>query len=207
MTLNSRFTGSFLLLGMLLFLASCNDSINNLSAEIYAMGGFSPAALARDGLAIAPVEPGDGTKAEASTLSGLLDSEIGGRLAQDHLLTSAMVQRRLASDVTLNAEWKVIAPHISAHSIKGMEATRAFTRRLGVRYLLESQIQYAEVGGGAEQVRFFSRIYDLRLHRIVWEGTGESRGYEKLFFPATPAPFLTVARAAVKGLADRLFDN
>ncbi len=205
MILNSRFSGSVLLFGMLLLLASCNDSINNLSSEIYAMGGFSPAALSRDGMAIAPVVPGDDTKEEASTLSRLLDMELERRLAKGPLLTSDALKKRMASDAALTAEWKAISPHISAHSIKGMETTRAFTRRLGVRYLLESQIQYAEVGGGAEQVRFFSRIYDSRLHRIVWEGTGESRGYETLFFPATPAPFLTVARSAVKGLADRLF--
>ena len=207
MTRNSRLFHRLLLLGGLLLLPGCQDSINNLSTELYSNGDFSPRNLARTTLAVTPVVPGDATKAEARTLSGLLDRELQKKLPPSSLFTTEQVRQRLASDPVLATEWKAMAPHISVHSIKGMEATEAFARRLGVRYLLESQIQYAEVGGGAEQVRFFSRIYDLTLHRIVWEGIGEGRGYERLFFPTTPAPFLTVAQTAAHGLVARLFGH
>jgi hypothetical protein len=207
MTRNNRLLHSFLLLGGLILLPGCQDTINNLSTELYSSGQFSVKDLSRGQIAITPVVPGDDTKAEAKALSEFLDQEFSKKLPSSTLLTSAQLRQHLAGDPVLAGEWALMSPHISVHSIKGMEATQSFAKRLGVRYLLESQIQYAEVGGGAEQVRFFSRIYDRRLHRIVWEGIGEGRGYERLFFPTTPAPFLTVAQTAARGLVSRLFGH
>ena len=207
MTRSNRFAPGVLVTGLLLLLPACQDTINNLSTEIYSNGKFSARNLSGETLAVTPFVPGDDTKAEAQALSQLLDRELSKKLPPSSMMTAAQVRMRLASDPVLATEWKTMAPHISVHSIKGMEATRSFAKRLGVRYLLESQIQYAEVGGGAEQVRFFSRIYDLHRHRIVWEGIGEGRGYEKLFFPTSPAPFLTVARTAAQGLVSRLFGH
>ena len=155
MTRNSRLFHRLLLLGGLLLLPGCQDSINNLSTELYSKGDFSPRNLERTTLAVTPVVPGDATKAEARTLSGLLDRELQKRLPPSSLFTTEQVRRRLASDPVLATQWKAMAPHISVHSIKGMVATEAFARRLGVRYLLESQIQYAEVGGGESRFVFF----------------------------------------------------
>ncbi|EQD24030.1 MAG: hypothetical protein D084_Lepto4C00624G0003, partial [Leptospirillum sp. Group IV 'UBA BS'] len=191
---------------LLLLLSSCAESINNLSKEIYSAEGFSPASLARGGLAVTPTVAGSGSKEEAATIGRLLDRTLASRMIPpDRLKGESAVGNRLKGDAVLASLWEKMAPHISAHSIRGMTATRSFGRRLGVRFLLETEIQMAEIAGGAEQVRIYARIYDTDKDRIVWEGVGEGRGYEKLVFPSTPATFHVVAETAVKGLVTRLY--
>ncbi len=193
---------------LLLLLPSCADSINNLSKESYMADGFSPATLTRDGVAITPTVAGSGTAKDASAIGALIDTEMNTRNpSPGNLLLESQVGQRLGKDSSLASLWNQMEPHISAHSIRGMTAARTFGKRLGVRYLLETQIQMAEIAGGAEQVRVYARIYDIRQDRIVWEGVGEGRGYEKIVFPSPPATFDVVARVAVRGLVDRLYGH
>jgi len=207
MTLKSQIR-NLVLPVLLLLLSSCVDSINNLSKESYMADGFSSAALTRDGVAITPTVAGSGTAQDALTIGTLLDAAmIGKSSSTGSLLTESQVGQEIRKDSSLAALWKQMEPHISAHSIRGMTAARIFGKRLGVRYLFETQIQMAEIAGGAEQVRVYARIYDIRQDRIVWEGVGEGRGYEKIVFPSTPATFNVVARVAVRGLVDRLYGH
>ena len=193
---------------LLLLLPSCADSINNLSKESYMADGFSPLSLTRDGVAITPTAAGSGTAREAVAIGALLNAEMKKRTTgHGILLAASQVDHRIGKDNTLASLWKEMAPHISAHSVRGMEAARSFARILGVRFLFETQIQMAEIAGGAEQVRVYARIYDTRKDRIVWEGIGEGRGYEKIVFPSSPATFGVVAPVAVRGLVDSLYGH
>ncbi|MDA8028108.1 MAG: hypothetical protein M0Z25_03900 [Nitrospiraceae bacterium] len=205
MTLKSR-TRNLVVSILFLLLSSCADSINNLSKEIYSAEGFSPVLLAKGKTALTPTIPGSGTTQEAETIGTLLDRAMKKHFTQPGaLMEESSVSDQIRHDSALASLWTQMAPHISAHSIRGMTATRIFAQRLGVRYLFETQIQMAEIAGGAEQVRVYARIYDTKQERIVWEGVGEGRGYEKLVFPSTPATFRIVADTAVKGLVDKLY--
>jgi len=205
MTLKSR-TRNLVVTILFLLLSSCADSINNLSKELYSAEGFSPDLLAKGKTALTPTITGSGTPEEAATIGRLLDRAMRNHFTQPGvLLEESSVSTQIRNDSALASLWKQMAPHISAHSIRGMTATRSFAQRLGVRYLFETQIQMAEIAGGAEQVRIYARIYDTKQERIVWEGVGEGRGYEKLVFPSTPATFRIVADTAVKGLVSQLY--
>lgn len=205
MTLKSR-TRNLVVSVLFLLLSSCADSINNLSKETYSANGFSPAILAKGKMALTPTVTGSGTIEEATTIGRLLDRAMRKHFPQPGVLKEeSSVSDQIRRDSALASLWNQMAPHISAHSIRGMTATRSFAQRLGVRYLFETQIQMAEIAGGAEQVRIYARIYDTKQERIVWEGIGEGRGYEKLVFPSTPATFRVVADTAVKGLVSQLY--
>lgn len=197
----------FLFIGILLSIPSCADSINDLSTEIYSIDGFSPSALSRGGVAIIPTVPGEGSKEEAKQVTGILNKLIAAKILPRHIVSSTEIERRIEKDKKLGALWSRIEPHISVHSVKGLDVTGSFGQSLGVRFLLETQIQMAEEAGGAEQVRIFARIYDVAKGRIVWEGVGEGRGYVKLFFPSAPATFRKTATVAVRGIISRIFSD
>lgn len=196
-----------LLIAFLLGFSSCAESINDLSSEIYGMPGFSSASLSRDGLVILPTVAGEGSKDEAMEISKILDDLVTKKLPTRKILSSGAVEDRMKKDRNLAEKWDRMSPHISVHSVKGLETTRSFGQDLGMRFLLETQIQMAEEAGGAEQVRVFGRIFDTLEGRIVWEGVGEARGYVNLFFPSAPATFSKTAAVAVKGLTRKMFSD
>lgn len=206
MILNRRLP-SIILGGVLLVLASCSDSINNLSTELFSDEGFSPSVLEKEGVGLLPTVPGEGTRIQAAEVSAILDHLFEQKVRPGLLHSSREMENRINHDRVLVAEWAKIAPHISVHSVTGLERTRPFGRMLGLRFLLETQIQMAEEAGGAEQVRIFARIFDTVRGRIVWEGVGEGRGYVKLFFPSVPATFKETASVAAKGLIAKIFPD
>ncbi len=206
MTLKNRTFKVALVVSLLLF-SSCTDAINNLSVEIYSAMDFSPENLAKDGIVLTPTAPGDGTREEVATICSFLDNAMQRKIPGHGLIKVAEVTTRLQADKELKSLWEKIEPHISAHSVRGTEAARSFAMKLHVRYLLETEIQMAEVAGGAEQVRVYGRIFDAKRDRTVWEGVGEGRGYETLVFPSTPATFRVIAETAVNGLVDRLYGH
>jgi len=192
---------------MLSSFASCADSINNLSAEIYAIDGFSSSSLVHEGIGVLPTVSGDGTKDESLMVSRLLGDQMAAKVPGNRLTGPDKIGEKIAKDPNLGRLWAQIEPHVSAHSVKGLEATQFLGQSLGIRFLLETQIQMAEEAGGAEQVRIFARIYDINRKRIVWEGFGEGRGYVKLFFPSVPATFRETATVAVRGIISKIFSN
>lgn len=74
----------------------------------------------------------------------------------------------------------------------------------GTRFLLQTELQQVEVIEGATHVRLQGRLWDIEMGDIIWEGTGESRGYLFLFFPRIPASFEKAAEVASRGLIKRL---
>ena len=206
MILNRRLPSIFLG-GILLALACCSDSINNLSSELFSDEGFSPSVLEKEGVGLLPTVPGEGTRIQAAEVSTILDHLFAQKLRPGLFHSSRELTNRFDHDKVLVAAWSKIAPHISVHSVTGLERTKAFGKRLDLRFLLETQIQMAEEAGGAEQVRIFARIFDTVRGRIVWEGVGEGRGYVKLFFPSVPATFKETASVAAKGLIAKIFPD
>lgn len=74
----------------------------------------------------------------------------------------------------------------------------------GTRFLLQTELQQVEVMEGATHVKILGRLWDTELGDIIWEGSGESRGYLFLFFPRVPASFEKAIEVASRGLIRKL---
>lgn len=80
----------------------------------------------------------------------------------------------------------------------------AIGKAIGTRHLLLTELHPAELTEGATQVRVLGRIWDSEEGEILWEATGESRGYVVLIFPWIPSSFEKTLAVACDGLVDRL---
>lgn len=79
-----------------------------------------------------------------------------------------------------------------------------FKKAFPTRFLLQTELQEVAVIEGATQVRIRGRVWDIEMGDVIWEGTGESRGYLFLFFPRTPATFEKAIETASRGLIRKL---
>jgi hypothetical protein len=79
-----------------------------------------------------------------------------------------------------------------------------FRKLFGTRFLLQTELQEVAVMEGATQVRIQGRLWDIEMGDVIWEGTGESRGYLFLFFPRVPATFEKAIEVASRGLIRKL---
>ncbi len=82
-----------------------------------------------------------------------------------------------------------------------MEALMA---RFGTPFFLQTELAQVEMVEGATQVRIRGRLWDVEAGDILWEASGESRGYVFLFFPTVPAGFERIAEAASRGLIRKM---
>jgi hypothetical protein len=84
------------------------------------------------------------------------------------------------------------------------EPLQQIGKAVGTRYLLLTELQRIEMAEGATQVRLTGRIWDTEKGEILWEGTGEGRGYVVLIFPWVPSSFEKTMATASNGLIQRL---
>ena len=76
--------------------------------------------------------------------------------------------------------------------------------RFGTPFFLQTELAQVEVVDGATQVRIHGRLWEAESGDILWEASGESRGYVFLFFPTVPASFERIAEAASRGLIRKM---
>jgi hypothetical protein len=169
----------------------------------YSSKSFSADLLAKDGIALLPVRQNEATPAEKAFIDVSLMDAVKRRFPNVKTVTPAQI------DVLVNgSKEKPWLDHLvataSPNVVGRVEGIDRLSKRLGVRYLLQTDIRYAEVAGGAQHVRIFGRLWDGWEKEIVWSGYGEARGYVYLFFPAVPAPFEKDAKVAVNGLVSKL---
>ncbi len=79
-----------------------------------------------------------------------------------------------------------------------------FKKAFGTRFVLQTELQQVAIVEGATHVRIRGRIWDIEVGDIIWEGTGESRGYLLLFFPRAPVSFERAIETASRGLIRKL---
>ncbi|HEY5599966.1 MAG TPA: hypothetical protein VIK48_04680 [Candidatus Manganitrophaceae bacterium] len=77
-------------------------------------------------------------------------------------------------------------------------------KTLETRFVLQTELQQVETIEGATHIRLQGRLWDIELGDIIWEGTGEARGYLFLFFPRVPASFEKAVEVASRGLIRKL---
>ncbi len=75
---------------------------------------------------------------------------------------------------------------------------------LATRFLLQTRLDQIEVVEGATHIRILGRLFDMERGDILWEGTGESRGYLFLFLPRVPANFEKAIEVASRGFVRTL---
>lgn len=180
-------------------------TINDLSTTAFVDHLVSADELEKGGLAILPtrLNMNAGKKPEVRIVENLLNKEVRSQFPGIHIVDYQMINHY--SPKSLRKKWiDTLVSHSSPHSIRGSETVQALSLKMGVRYLLQSDIRIADIEGGAEHVRIFGRLWDAKTREIIWSGYGEARGYVYLFFPAVPASFEKAAYRAVKGLVLRL---
>ncbi len=79
-----------------------------------------------------------------------------------------------------------------------------FKKVFGTRFVLQTELQQVAIVEGATHVRIRGRIWDIEIGDIIWEGTGESRGYLLFFFPRAPVSFERAIETASRGLIRKL---
>lgn len=92
----------------------------------------------------------------------------------------------------------------TAGEVAREEDIRRVGRALQVRYLLQTTLTRVEVIEGATQVQIQAKMWDVEMGDVVWEGTGEARGYLFLIFPQTPSSFEKTVEVASRGLIRKL---
>ena len=188
---------------MMLFLcavmASC-VGIGDLSQENYRRGALYIRSLSQEKMAVLPMTgQGKGRlylkQAEEAFLKVLPEM----RPKTPLLLPATYMQEETTAAVvrhfTQENRFKSV---IHETDLTGLKAV------LNTRYLLQTELQQVEFVEGATHVRIEGRLWDLESGDILWEGTGESRGYIVLFFPTVPANFEKVLDVASRGLIQHL---
>ncbi len=77
-------------------------------------------------------------------------------------------------------------------------------QRFDTPLFLYTELLQVETVEGATQVRILGRLWDAEQGKVLWEATGESRGYVFIFFPMIPASFEKIAEAASRSLIRKL---
>jgi len=107
-------------------------------------------------------------------------------------------------DAGLDALYQDLARGYSIEHPPRQEPLRQIGKAVGTRYLLLTELERIEMNEGATQVRLYGRLWDTETGDILWEGTGEGRGYVLLIFPWVPSSFEKTMETASRGLIQRL---
>ncbi len=191
--------GLTLLFLVLLTMASCHKTINNLSAIEWKTEKFTPSLIERGGMAVLPVGQSEGIPAETHWLGAELRKDLASTFGKDKIVGPDVVRGYL-KDKSVEDILKNLKNKSSPDTVRGIAGLSSLGQKLHVRYLLQTDLRLSEVAGGAEHVRIFGRIWDTTDDEIIWTGYGEARGYVYMFFPAVPASFEKDAAVAVEGL-------
>ncbi len=189
--------------GLLSAVASCSKTINDLSSTAYSEHRITSQQFIHSGLALLPVRVNAGKEPEAKFIDSLLEKELSGKFPGMRLLGSGTLAQ-FKKD-SMEGKWvSSMIQHSSPYTIRGADGIQLVSRKLGVRYFLQTDIRISGIEGGAEHVRIYGRLWDGMDKEIIWSGYGEARGYVYVFFPAIPAPFEKDATVAVKGLITQM---
>ncbi|MHB1285114.1 MAG: hypothetical protein ACYCYP_00910 [Leptospirales bacterium] len=189
--------------GLLSTVASCSKTINDLSSTAYSEHRITSKQFIQSGLALLPVRVNAGKEPEAKFIDSALEKELSRKIPGIKLVGPGKLGQ-FKKD-SMEGKWvSTMVQHASPYTIRGVDGIQLVSRKLGVRYFLQTDIRISGVEGGAEHVRIYGRLWDGMDKEIIWSGYGEARGYVYGFFPVVPAPFEKDADVAVKGLVRQM---
>lgn len=186
--------------GLLLF--GC-VGIDDLSREEYRRGVLYTNNLSTETIAVMPMVGRGANRDYAKTAEAIFYKALTEMRQQTHLISPEEGRARIEAS-NLSPLLENLRGETSFKRVAEERSVAELKKILGTRFLLQTELQQVEVAEGATQVRIQGRLWDIEMGDIIWEGTGESRGYLFLFFPRIPASFEKAAEVASRGLIKRL---
>ena len=200
---NRFWIGSGLLACLVGWLTLGCATIDNLSTESYRKVGLPPKLFEQQALGLLPLFGRGRVREYLPTAEAIfLESFRQRRVDQSWIDPNESLKR--IHEAGLDAVYQNLVKGYSVQQAPQQEPLQQIGKAVGSRYLLLTELQRIEMTEGATQVQLNGRVWDTEKGEIIWEGTGESRGYVFLFFPWVPSSFEKTMAIASDGLIQRL---
>lgn len=177
--------------------------IDDLSREDYRKGVLYTSNLSTETIAVMPMVGRGANREYTKTAEKIFYKALTEMRQQTQLISPEEGRVKIEAN-NLGPVLDRLKKETSFKKVAEEKEVAELKRVLGTRFLLQTELQQVEVAEGATQVRIQGRLWDIEMGDIIWEGTGESRGYLFLFFPRIPASFEKAAEVASRGLIKRL---
>jgi hypothetical protein len=177
--------------------------IDDLSREDYRKGVLYTSNLSAETIAVMPMV-GRGVNRDYTKTAEKIFYKALTEMRQQTLLISPEEGRTKIEANHLGPMFERLSKETSFKKVAEERDVAVLMKIFGTRFLLQTELQQVEVAEGATHVRLQGRLWDIEMGDIIWEGTGESRGYLFIFFPRVPASFEKAVEVASRGLIKRL---
>jgi hypothetical protein len=177
--------------------------IDDLSREDYRRGVLYTSNLSTETIAVMPMV-GRGANRDYTKTAEKIFYKALTEMRQQNVMISPEEGRTKIEANHLEPLFDRLRKETSFKKVAEERDVAALKKAFGTRFLLQTELQQVEVAEGATHVRLQGRLWDIEMGDIIWEGTGESRGYLFLFFPRIPASFEKAVEVASRGLIKRL---
>lgn len=185
------------------FIAFGCVGIDDLSREDYRRGVLYTNNLSTETIAVMPMV-GRGANRDYIKTAEKIFYKALTEMRQQNVLISPEEGRTKIEANNLGPMFDRLREETSFKRVAEERDVAQLKKIFGTRFLLQTELQQVEVAEGATHVRLQGRLWDIEMGDIIWEGTGESRGYLFLFFPRIPASFEKAVEVASRGLIRRL---
>ncbi|MCG3112854.1 MAG: hypothetical protein MCM46_13640 [Candidatus Manganitrophus sp. SB1] len=193
-------TSLFFIFGLLFF--GC-VGIDDLSREDYRRGVLYTSNLSTETIAVMPMIGRGANRDYTKTAEKIFFRALTEMRQQTQLISPEEGRNKIEAN-QLGPLLERLKKETSFKKVAEEKDVAELKKVFGTRFLLQTELQQVEVIEGATHVRLQGRLWDIEMGDIIWEGTGESRGYLFLFFPRVPASFEKAAEVASRGLIKRL---
>lgn len=193
-------TSLFFIFGLLFF--GC-VGIDDLSREDYRRGVLYTSNLSTETIAVMPMIGRGANRDYTKTAEKIFYRALTEMRQQTQLISPEEGRNKIEVN-QLGPLLERLKKETSFKKVAEEKDVAQLKKVFGTRFLLQTELQQVEVVEGATHVRLQGRLWDIEMGDIIWEGTGESRGYLFLFFPRVPASFEKAAEVASRGLIKRL---
>lgn len=193
-------TSLFFIFGLLFF--GC-VGIDDLSREDYRRGVLYTSNLSTETIAVMPMIGRGANRDYTKTAEKIFYRALTEMRQQTQLISPEEGRNKIEAN-QLGPLLERLKKETSFKKVAEEKDVAQLKKVFGTRFLLQTELQQVEVIEGATHVRLQGRLWDIEMGDIIWEGTGESRGYLFLFFPRVPASFEKAAEVASRGLIKRL---
>lgn len=190
----------FFIFGLLFF--GC-VGIDDLSREDYRRGVLYTSNLSTETIAVMPMIGRGANRDYTKTAEKIFYRALTEMRQQTQLISPEEGRKKIEAN-QLGPLLERLKKETSFKKVAEEKDVAELKKVFGTRFLLQTELQQVEVIEGATHIRLQGRLWDIEMGDIIWEGTGESRGYLFLFFPRVPASFEKAAEVASRGLIKRL---
>lgn len=178
-------------------------TIDDLSTESYRKGGLPPKLFEQQSLGLLPLFGRGRVRDYLPTAETIFLESFQQRQDGRSWIDPNESLKRI-HEAGLDAVYQNLVKGYSVQQAPQQEPLQQIGKAVGTRYLLLTELQRTEMTEGATQVQLNGRVWDTEKGEIIWEGTGESRGYVFLIFPWVPSSFEKTMAIASDGLIQRL---